>query len=479
MRVRPLVHLLPLLLAACGGAGAPSAPAAPPAWPIDGFLRLLPESPSVVVRLPTTKGRADSPLAHAALLRMLGLKHPVEAFDGLDAARAPGYAAFPGGASARYLPAADKSRLNRALSALATRVAIREEGDWVVLEEGAPPRAAKDVAGGDPLPPGDVAVRVLHHPLLQLFAYPGDRLDAGLALADGGIEIRGRFRPAPEGESARLIAAARPADGGLVDLLPGSLALRVETGLPATAFASFVATRLAVHCGVKEKTDRVLIERLLREALSGARSDGGFAFGLEILGGEASFVLLGRSGEGPPSPVLAKVRAGHRWSAGAWVVDRREVSDLTALSLWVAAADPALDGAPETAWPLIGALSDERGLPLAYGEVEGWFVFAGGRRADTLARAVKQRLAGETTRSDGGSTLMAMRESGKAGKGDYLIGVVYGGQGATGLAPADRAVLPALFGATADAIPPHCAAIAGFRDGDSVSLRGRLLYSLE
>ncbi len=469
---------MPLLLAACGGGGPPPAPAAPSAWPVDGFLRLLPEAPSLVVRLPTAQGLAETPLAHAALLRMLGRPGLVETVEGLAAARAPGYALFPGGASARYLPAADKSVLNRALSALATRVAIREEGDWVVLEEGAPARPAKDASGGDPLPPGDLALRVHHHPLMQLFASPGDRLDLGLALADGGIEFRGRFRPAPEGESARLLREGRPAAGGLLDLLPGSLALRVETGLPPVAFASFAASRLAVHCGVKERADRVLLERLLREALSGSDAGGGLAFGLEILGGEVGFVLLGRLGAGPPSPVLAKVRAGPRWSAGAWVVDRREVSDLTALSLWVAGADPVLDGAPETAWPLIGALGDERGLPLAYGEVGDWFVFAGGRRADTLVRTVRQRLAGETTRSDGGSALTAMRELGKAGKGDYLIGIVYGGQGATGLAPADRGALPALFGATAAAVPPHCAAVAGFRDGDSLSLFGRLLYAL-
>ncbi len=478
MAWRALLRSLPLLLAACGAAGTPASPPGPPAWPMDGFLRLLPEGPSLVARLPTADGASAEPLAHAALLRMLGrarLFEAAEAPEGLDRARAPGFVLLAGGASARYLPAADLSLLNRSLGALATRVAIREEGDWVVLEEGAAARG-KGGAAQDALPPGDLALRVHHHPLMHLFASPGDRLDLGLALADGGIEFQGRYVPGPEGDSAQSIREAVAGMAGLVDLLPGSLSLRVETVLPPLALASFAARRVAVACGIGERGDRVLLERLLREALSGIDPSAGFAFGFEFKDGEATLVLLGLLGSGPPSPLLAQVRQGARWTAGALVVDRREVGDLTALALWVAGAAPSLAGVPETAWPLVGALCDERGLPLAYAEQQGWFVFAAGPRADTLARTVRQRLAGETTRSDGGSALQAVRERGHPG--EYLLGVVWGGQGAAGLAPADRAALAEWFGAGPGAAPPHYAAVAGFRDTTGVRLLGRLLYAL-
>jgi hypothetical protein len=191
-------------------------------------------------------------------------------------------------------------------------------------------------------------------------------------------------------------------------------------------------------------------------------------------------VALGRAADGPASPILAKLRTRLRTEFGALVLDAREAPrDVVGLSAWVVDAEPELAGLPETAWGLLDGLAGgaDGGLAIACTEWEGWCVFACGRRADLLARAVRRRLAAGSARSPGSVELMRARERAQAaGAGDYVIGIVVDAERFGALAESDRAALRALVGASEAAEAPRVVAVAGLRRNGELALEGRVLY---
>jgi hypothetical protein len=436
---------------------------------------MLPPDASVVARLPSVRTAQEDPAATAAFLRMLGRGglHGPSGDAGLDPAAAPGLAGTPSGGWVHYLPAADRAALHRALGARAPDVVIREEGPYVIVSGG----GAAAARGEDPpLLPGALSLRVRHHPLLAALAQPGDVLEIALAFAAGGFDLHGRLLPAPEGPTAEALRGARVLRGGLLDFIPGSLGLRVETSLAPALLAPWLARRVAVHASIREEADRVLLERLLREALTGADPEGGLAFGIEAREGGISFVALGRTAAGPPSPVLARIRRQSRTSFGPLVLDARDAEGITGLQAWIAEGQPALEGLPEAAWPLAASLcgGEEGGLPIAFLDPEGWWVLGAGPRADVLARDVARRLREGSRRSTGAALLDAARER---GGGDYVLGAVAAHEGLRDLPAADRAALGAAFGALPDAKPPQVVALAGFRQDGALALEGRAAYA--
>lgn len=473
MRARWLL----VLLTACGEEGPGPAAATPP--PVDAFLRMLPPDVSVVVRLPSVRAAKEDPGAVAALLGMLGrgaphaVLHGSAEAAGLDPDASPGLAATPSGGWVHYLPAADKAALHRALGPRAADVVVREEGPWVIVSGGGAVAARFEDA---PLLPGALSLRVRHHPLLAAVAQPGDMLEAAFTLAGGGFDVHGRLVPAPDGTTAELLRDARAFRGGLLDFLPGSLGLRAETALPPAMLATWLARRAAVHASIREEADRIVLERLLREALTGADPEAGVAFGVEAREGSLSFVALGRVAGGPTSPVLARVRRERRSAFGPLVLDARDGEGVTGFHAWIAEGRPALEGLPEAAWPLAAALcgGEEGGLPLAFLEQEGWWVFGGGPRADLLVRDAARRLRQGSQRSPGSASLQTVRER---GRGDYVLGIVAERGGLLGLPAADRAALAAALGALPDARAPEAVAVAGFRRDGAIAIEGRALYA--
>jgi len=463
-----------LLLAACGQSEAdhPAPPAAAPA----GFLSRLPEGASVVVRLPDAARVAADPEPWAALGRGCGwsgtpaaLFCGVDPPAGIDPERAGGLV-LTEDARVRYLPAADKAALNRALQPLPPGVAHQELPDWVVLSQGG---QGMGTAQEEPLPEGDLALRIHHHPLLAALAEPGDMLEAAVTAGGGGLDILGRLVPGPDSPTRELLRDVPPCDGDLLDYIPSSLAVRIETTLPASHFASAAAHRLARHLGFAEEQDAVLAERFLREIATGVAP--GIAIGVEFKDGRASLVALGRKAGGEDSPLLGRLRRGERIAIGPLVFDHREAPDgLTGWLAWVAQTEPALEGVPEAFWPLIGGVArEEEGLELAYAEWNGWVVAAAGPRADLLARAVRGRLARGAERSPGSMDLFYLRTRPEA---PYVLGVVVAGEGLQGLPEADRAALRAHFRAGDDASAPGSVAVAAFDRDGTLDLFARVRY---
>jgi hypothetical protein len=479
MRARHLLCWL-LAAAACGEATDYSAPPAPERPPADDFLNHLPQGVALSMRLPSAAAVERRPDVFEALLRACGhgaagprsLFFVVDRPEGIDPHQAPGLALTAVGGWVHYLPARDKGALNRALQGATGEVSVRELDRWIVLS-----RVGHGVGDfqEEPLPAGDLAVRVRRHPLLKLLGQTGDVLELGFRLGLGGFDLAGRIVPGGSGGTAAALADARPGPGGLVDYIPSGLALRIETTLPPTLLASFLMRRTVLHCGVEAADDRVLLERFLREVATGIDPETGHALGLDFKGGKASFVVVGEVGPGPPSPILAKLQRDERSSYGALILDRREAPDgLIGWYAWVADAAPKLAGLPECSWGWIHGLAhEERGLLLACARWRRWFVVAGGPRADLLARAVRSRVAWGASRSRGSFVLLDLHQSHAA---PYVVGAVFAAAGLDGLPPADRRALAAMFHAGADAQAPRALALAGFLEDGALVLTGRALY---
>ncbi len=467
---------LACLLAACGNgaAGAPSPGNAPPA---QGDFRRWPADTTVAVRLPPPAAVAARKTAFAALVRALGREEMTpSAFlfgsdetDGISGEAPPWAALTASGAWLRALKASDMAAARRAFGELPFYVVAQETDGFLVLFRGTKPGDGAE----PPLPPGDLALRVRHHPLLALVADSGDILEASVELGSAGLDARGRLVPGPKSSTTGLLAGAVKGEGGLLEFLPPSTFLRIETTLPPVFAAAAVARRLARHTGFAEEKDRTLVERFLREALTGADPKAGLAIGAEARGGELSIVVVAREGDGAFSPVLKKLRTEDRSSFGPLVLDRRDATaGLFGWDAWVAQAKPELEDLPECLWGAAGALADEsKGVPVAYAAFDGWSVVAIGPRADALARGTKARLQGGSARSPGAAELRRLREEG----GDYVIGVVVE-PGVADLPAADLAAVGAAFGGAEGARGPKAVAVAGFRAGTALDLRARVLY---
>jgi len=466
--------LLGLLLAACGSDdGSSTAAAGTP----DGPFRRWPEDVELAVRLPAPAEVEGRPDAFQGLLRVMGAtgRTPFGYFFGADAPdgiareRAP-WMVVTGSGWMRALPANDLAALNRAMAGQPPEVLVQQLDGFVVLYCGTRPQ---DRVEAD-LPPGDLAIRVRHHPVLSLLAETGDTLEAAIVLGGGGFDASGRLTPGPGSPTSALLAAAKAGEGGLLDFLPPGLFLRVEMTLPAAALAHPVTRRLAEHLGFPEAGDRVVVERFLREVLTGAAPSKAIAFGCEVRGTEVSFVVVAHDVEGQPSPVLAKLREADRYSFGPLVFDPRTAGrDLCGWYAWVAQAQPQIEHLPECLWDTVGGLADEeKGLPVAYAAFDGWSVLAAGPRADSLVRATRSRLLGGSERSAGAVQLFRLRGR---GEGDYVLGIVVE-PGLAELPAADSAALRASFGLSADGQPPGAIAVAGFRADGALKLLARALY---
>jgi len=479
---RPLPLALLLGVLACGAGEEPPAVSGAEAWPLDGFLHYLPKRWGLAMRLPPKKLAESRPEALAGLFRLLGfdpartnrMLYGAREPQGLDPARSPGFARTPEGDWIEYLPAKDKAAFNRALAKDLGPRRRREEGDYILLSSG---QVGRDLVEAGPLPPGDLAFRLRFHPLLALIASPGDQIELRAALGGVGLALRGRFLTAENSATGRAFAASAPISEPLPDYLPGWLGIRVETALPPTFLAGFLTRRLSLHAGVKEQADRVVIERFLREVLTGLDPSAGFAFGIEFREGTVSCVAYGKLAPGPDSPILAKLRKRDRMSFGPLIVDQRDApKGIAGWSVWLADPAPRLEGLPETAWPLLESMTAEEegsGLPVAYAKWEDRGILGIGPRADLLVRAVQRRLAQGTELSPGAATLAKLRGAGETGP---VLGVVIQKAGLAELAAADRRALRALFGATDTARPPAYIAICGRGSPAGLELTGRLEY---
>jgi len=440
---------------------------------VDGFLHYLPKEQFVTLRLPPAGAAKDSP-GKEALLAALDREDALPDHEGLARDVGAGLVLTPSGAWARFWPAQDKGVLNEALRAEASKLVFREEGTWTIL---ASSPLAMGKRAGAPLPPGDIALRVRFHPLLDAVFQPGDTLELGLTLGGAGIDMKGRLRYGEKSATRERVAAAPVCAGGLIDFIPSGLGIRAETTLPATFLADFFTRRVAAHCTIRDPQDRVRLERLLREATTGADPATGIALGIEFRDAKASFVVLGRIADGPPSPILARIGKHARTSFGVVVLDTLPLArrDLLAYRAWIVDAEPKLENLPETAWRLLAGLSggENAGVPIVYAEQDGYFMAAAGPRADILVSSVRRRIRTGTTRSIGSTELRGARER---GKGDYVLGVILAGTGFAELAESDRAVLRATLGAGPGATPPSSISVAALRDGDELELVGRALY---
>jgi len=464
-----------LLLAACGEPPAiPDGKTGAEPWPVDGFLRLVPENASIIARLPRT---ATDETARTAALTMFGWAGDdalLANLDGRDPERADGCVVTAAGTWLHFLPAADKGRMNAALRERADRLAVREEADWLVIGTGGAPAPGE----AEPLRPGDAAVRVEHHALLNELAQPGDRLDIGVSLFGGGIDASGHLTPGKGSPTADAIARAGGPLEGHLDLLPAALSVRVESTIPTTAYATWLARRIALHTSLAEGELRDNIERFLREAATGIDAASGIAFGIDLTTPKApGFVAVGRIAAGPASPILAKLRRGRRESFGGLVLDVREVKQKGLLGwyAWVPQAVASDAGLPRTALPLLGALvSEDDGVPVAYAEAEGYAILAAGARADLLASAVHRCVTGGATQSAGARQLAILRD--RRDDGDCILAVVVAGNRFEGLAPSDAGALRSLLGATEKAVAPAHLVVAGFRAEAGLDLEARVIY---
>lgn len=467
---------LACLLAACGSGEGGNGPVTEGAPAGAGLMR-WPADTTVAVRLPAPAAAAAKKEAFLALAQALGsgespsaFLYGAEATDGVAPGTTPWAALTAAGGWMRVLRAADMAALRGAFAGIAPDVVAQETEGFLVLCRGTLPGKGDE----PPLPEGDLALRVRHHPLLALVAESGDLLEAGIDAGDGGLDVRARLVPGPQSPTAALLLRAVPSAGGVLEFLPPTAFLRIETTLPPVFLAAPVARRLARHAGFPEPKDRVVVERLLREVLSGADPASGLAIGVEARGGELTFVVVARDGDGPASPILRKLRADERSSFGALVLDRRDApKGLEGWDAWVAQGDPQIEELPECLWGTAGALGDEsKGVQVAYAAFSGWSVAAMGPRADQLARATKSRLESGSTRTAAAEELRLLREAG----GDYVIGVVIEPALAE-LPAADLAAVRALFGAAEGASGAKGVAAAGFVAPDGgLDLRVRVAY---
>ncbi|HEX5138591.1 MAG TPA: hypothetical protein VFY93_16585 [Planctomycetota bacterium] len=466
---------LACLLAACGGDARPAPPSAGGAEDaMAGFAR-WPADTVVLLRLPSAARLQAAGEGFAGLLRALGREAtaPAEALYGIAspdglARKAPPYAALTAsGGWMRVLPASDMPALRRSLAPGADVVA-QETDDRLVLFRGTLPGNAVEA----PLPGGDVAIRVRHHPLLAAVAESGDVLEAAIDVGGAGFDARARLVPGPDSPTRDLLARAVPGEGGLLDYLPPTTFLRVETTLEPVFLAAGMARRLARHLGAAEAKDRTIVVRVLREALSGADPATGLAIGVEARGGEASVVVIARDAEGAPSPILKKLCAEERSTYGALVLDRRASPAGHGWFAWVAHAAPALEDLPECLWSAVDLLSDEaKGLPVAYAAFDGWSVVAFGPRADALAVATRERLTAGSSRTAGADELRRLRES---RGGDYVFGVVV--EPGADLPAADLRAAVASLGGIEGAPGAKAFAAAGFRTPDALEFLARAYY---
>ena len=483
------------LSAGCGGS-APEKRAPveeKPEWPLDGFLALAPEGASWIGRLPRTATLEDKSAEITALLRTADWgDDPYRAWfgltplEGMDADRAAGVAVTGKGARVRYYPTGDAATLNRSLQPLLNANQLRESGRWTLVES---TTTGNPQPQSEPMPRGDLALRIHQHPALAMFARPGDVLDLGFDLRESGFEWHGRLRAGPRTENTDdAISRAQPGYGGMLNRLPGWLAFRMETTAPPTALAATIARRFAVHTGIREEGDRAQVVRLLREALSGADADEGFAFGVEFRAGQATCVVTGALGK-DRSPILARMARDDRSSFGPMVFDTRDMGPKRkgetrdGWALWLVDPEAKVDGLPEVFWPLVGAAcegEDGPGLTIAYFESEGSFACAVGPRADLLVRSVAKRWR-NPVEEPGTEQLWHVRQRasdpGRTGPAPaYVAGLVVCRAGLEELGTADQAMLKKLFGLGPDAKWPETIAMAAFRDGHDLRLFGRTVY---
>jgi len=475
MRTMRARWLLAFLLASCAEEGG-SAPPAPPATAARDFAR-WPADTTIAIRLPPPAAVAAEPDGALGLMHMLGREGTPSAFlfgaattEGMARDSAPLAALTASGGWIRALFATDMASLRRAFAALPPDVVAQETDGFLVLFRGTLPARGVE----PPLPPGDLALRVHHHPLLAAVAESADVLEAGIDLGRAGFEVRAHLAPGPSSPTSDLLARASAGEGGLIDYLPPSTFLRIETTLPRAFAAAGVARRLARHAGFAEEGDRVIVERLLREALTGADRKTGLVIGVEAEGGELSVVVVARDADGAASPILKKLRSDERSSFGPLVLDHRAASGgLVGWFAWIAQAQPELKDLPECLWGAVDRLSDEsKGLQVAYAAFDGWSVVAFGPRADRLAAATRARLEGGSSRTTGASELRLLREE---GEGDYVIGVIVE-PGPMELPAADLAALKAAFGGSEGARGPAAFAAACFRRESGLEILARAYY---
>ena len=481
MRVPVAIALL--ALAACGGGEAdPNAESDPSRTftASDGFLNYLPDKPRLVARLPSTQQVADAPAAVGSLLRCLGreaenpatLLYRAAELVGIDAKRSAGLVVLQGGGWIHFLPAADKGRLNQALSSLVTKYALQEEESWISVSA---PGAKPGREQGDPLPAGDVAGRWMYHPLLDAVAQPGDALELGATLLDGGMEITGRLVPGNNSPTAAAIEKAGGALAGSIDLLPPWLGVRFESTFPATIYATLLTRRIARHAGIANGELRDNLERFLREATTAVDPASGLAVGIDFRNGAASFVAVGLIAKGPASPVLAKLAKADRTTFGGLVLDFRETKEkLLGFYAWCPEPEPNTDLPDSLATSLDNLMSDEAGVHVTYASAEGYAIVAAGPNADSLARKVRARVVSGTQSSVGGRQIEVLR---RRGGDDCVFAAVVSGAGLSGMADADRARLREMFLAGPEATAPKLIVATGFRrDGNTLRLEGTIVY---
>lgn len=464
--------------AACGGSGGTGGSALSTAPP-EEFLKFLPDDVTTTIRLPSLDLLERKRGECAALLTMLGVAgDPAAALygsatpGGMDRARAPGLALSPGGAWVRYLPSTDRATLTRAVGDLVAAGAVqRQEGDWLLLSLGG---KGPGNAQGEALPPGDIGLRLHSHPLLASLCSPADRVDLGLTLGTGGCEIRGVFRPGADGVSRDAIERATAGEGGLIDYMHLSLALRMESTLPATVIAPFLSNWVAAHGGIGEAKERAILERLLREGLTALDPATGFGLGIELREGKASAVLVGRIAGGPASAILASLAGGGRHTFGALVLESAvPEKNYFALRGLLPQGKANLEGVPECAFDFVAGLTKD-GLEFAVRVQEGWVAAGIGPRGALLAGDTLRRIHEGSRGSEGGK---AIQDLVRSEKGAYVLGVVITGAGFAQAPAGDRAALRSLSGAGESAVPPSMAALAGFAREGVVDLAGRIAYA--
>jgi hypothetical protein len=430
-----------------------------------------------LLRLPPPGSVAASPDGATALLRALGrdatapaaFLYGAAAPEGLAPEAPPHVALTASGGWMRVARTADMAAARRAFEGGGGDVVVQEAGDLLVTFRGTLPGAGVEA----PLPDGDVALRIRHHALLSALAEPGDSLEAGIDLGGAGLDARARLVPGPGSPTADLLARAVPGEGGLIDYLPPSTFLRVETTFHPAFLAAAAARRFARHLGLAEAKDRIVAERLLRETLTGADPATGLAIGVEARDGEVSVVVVARDAQGAASPILAKLRSDGRSSYGALVLDRRESAAGHGWFAWAAQAVPSLDDLPECLWGFVDLLSDEaKGLPVAYAAFDGLSVVAIGPGADALAAATRARLEGGSSRTPGAAELRRLRES---RTGEYVIGVVVE-PGPAALPAADLEAFRASLGGIEGARGTAAFAAAGFRSEGALEILARAFY---
>jgi hypothetical protein len=475
MRVIGLTSLcLALFFGGCGAnSEAPdtASKSTTAAWKIDGFLNLLPANTSITLRMPLPSQLATM----SSLLTLTGhdTSAPYLTANGLDPDRAGAISFGTDNSWVRYLPAKDKGAINAELREHADRMAVREEGDWMVLGTGG---AAK--GSSDPLPPGDIAIRVQNHALLDAIAQPGDRLELGITLRPGGLEAAGRLIPGDNSPTIEAVTKARGAVYGRIDLLPAWMAIRIETTMPPTLLARSAARRIARHTGLEEGDLRDNIERFLREAATGIDPESGYAIGIDCKEGALSFAVVGRIADGPASPVLAKLLRDGRDSFGGLTLDEREVKgkSLRGYFAWVPQATANASGLPTTALALLGNLVDEDvAVPVTYAEDDGIAVVTAGKASDSIARAILKRVRAGMQRSTASSQAASMRQE---ADGECVWIAAVSGRRLASLASADIAALRAIFHAGETASAPKLIVVAGFRreTGTGIGVRARVLY---